>query len=378
MTLDEEQSGHLHALLHALVAWKASDLYMTVGAPPCVRVEGEIRPIGNWTFTSDSIEALLRSFVLPSQLAAFERLQDLNIGLSLPSAGRFRINIHRQRGAVGVVVRRVRSEMPTLEGLGLPPIVGELSLAKRGLVLVVGAAGSGKSTLTAAMLDHRNKHSSGHIVTVEDPIEFVHEHRQCIVTQREVGVDTPSFASALQNSLRQAPDVIFIGEVRDVETMEVALAFAETGHLCLATMHANSASQAVERIAHFFPVARHPQIFLLLSLNVRALIAQRLIPSVDGRRVAALEIMLDTPLVRERMKRGEVGELKDAMRQGAGEGCRTFDESLLELHGLGKITEDRALANADAENDLRIRLVGERLRADDPIPLRPAPLRFRT
>jgi len=262
----------------------------------------------------------------------------------------------RQRGCVAVVIRRIKSEIPTIEGLGLPQVLEEISMTKRGLVLVTGATGSGKSTTQAAMLDYRNDHSSGHIITVEDPIEFIHSHKKCLVTQREVGFDTASFEIALKNTMRQAPDVILIGEVRDRETMEAAITFSDTGHLCLATLHSNNANQAIERLMNFFPSDRHPEIYLELSLNLKAIISQRLIPGVDGMRVAALEILMDTPWVKDLVKKGEIDRLKEAMERSTQEGGQTFDQALLDLYKQGRISRDQALANADSANNLRIKI----------------------
>jgi twitching motility protein PilU len=264
-----------------------------------------------------------------------------------------------------MVIRRVKAEVSTMEELGLPDILKEITMSKRGLVLVVGATGSGKSTTLAAMVDHRNATESGHIITIEDPIEFVHRHKKSIVTQREVGFDTHSFQAALKNTLRQAPDVILIGEIRDTETMEAAVAFAETGHLCLGTLHSNNANQAIERIMNFFPLARHPQIYLQLSLNLRSIISQRLIPSLDGKRIAALEILMDTPRVRDLVKKGDVDTLKEAMEQGVQEGCQTFDQALFTLYKEGQIGLDQALINADSTNNLRLKIKLAGLKGDE-------------
>src|SRR5215813_1018753 len=278
------------------------------------------------------------------------------MAMSLPGVSRFRVNVFRQRGSAGVVIRRVKAELSTLAELDLPDLLKEITMSKRGLVLVVGATGSGKSTTLAAMVDHRNATESGHIITIEDPIEFVHRHKKSIVTQREVGFDTHSFQSALKNTLRQAPDVILIGEIRDTETMEAAVTFAETGHLCLGTLHSNNANQAIERIMNFFPLERHAQIYLQLSLNLRSIISQRLIPSPDSKRVAALEILVDTPRVRDLIKKGDVDILKEPMEQGVQEGCQTFDQALFMLYKVGKISLDQALINADSANNLRLKI----------------------
>jgi twitching motility protein PilU len=269
---------------------------------------------------------------------------------------RFRVNIFRQRGSVGLVIRRVKVDPLTLDELGLPPVLKDLAMSRRGLALVVGATGSGKSTTLAAMVDHRNSSEAGHIVTIEDPIEFVHRHKSSIVTQREVGFDTHSFQAALKNTLRQAPDVILIGEIRDTETMEAAITFAETGHLCLATLHSNNANQAIERIMNFFPPERHAQIYLQLSLNLRAIVSQRLIPSREGKRVAGLEVLIDTPRIKDLIKKGDIDVLKEAMEQGIQEGCQTFDQALFTLVKEGRITLEQALAHADSANNLRLKI----------------------
>jgi twitching motility protein PilU len=290
------------------------------------------------------------------QRATFDDKLEMNLAIASGRLGRFRVNVFRQRGAIGVVIRQIKTQIPSLDELRLPPILKTIATSRRGLVLVTGATGSGKSTTQAALLDYRNETTSGHILTVEDPIEFVHAHKQCIISQREVGFDTVSFNEALRNTLRQAPDVILIGEVRDLETMEAAITFAETGHLCLATLHSNNANQAIERVMNFFPIARHPEIFLQLSLNLRAIISQRLVPGVDGKRVAALEILVDTPWAKDLIKKGEVDTLKEAMEKSTQEGGQTFDQSIFALYTEGRISEEHALANADSANNLRIRI----------------------
>ncbi|MBM4298198.1 MAG: PilT/PilU family type 4a pilus ATPase, partial [Deltaproteobacteria bacterium] len=269
---------------------------------------------------------------------------------------RFRVNIFQQRGSVGMVIRRIKADPMTLADLALPPVISDISMSKRGLVLVVGATGSGKSTTLAAMIDHRNVNEAGHIITIEDPIEFVHRHKKSIISQREVGFDTLSFQAALKNTLRQAPDVILIGEIRDTETMEAAITFAETGHLCLATLHSNNANQAIERVMNFFPIERHAQIYLQLSLNLRSIISQRLVRSVDEKRVVAMEVLTDTPRIRDLIKKGDVDILKEAMEQGVAEGCQTFDQALFALYKDGKISLEQALVNADSANNLRLKI----------------------
>jgi twitching motility protein PilU len=313
------------------------------------------------------METLALAKMRPQQRGEFEEKKEINLALYYKDLGRFRVNVFRQKGNLGLVFRHIKADIMTIEQLELPPIIKDIAMTKRGLVLVVGATGSGKSTTLAAMMDHRNSVHAGHIISVEDPIEFVHHHKKSIITQREVGFDTHTFGSALRNTLRQAPDVILIGEIRDTETMEAAITFAETGHLCLGTLHSNNANQAIERIMNFFPVERHAQIYLQLSLNLRAIISQRLIPSVDGRRVPALEIMLDTPRVKDLIKKAEVDTLKEAMEQGIDEGCQTFDHVLFQLYKAERITIEQALINADSANNLRLKIKLEGLKGDDAV-----------
>jgi twitching motility protein PilU len=346
----------IRSLLAAMLEKEASDLYLTVDSPPILRIEGFTEPIGGEVLKPAQVEALANSLMTERQRAVFDEKLEMNLAIASERLGRFRVNVFRQRGAVGVVIRQIKTQIPTLDALGLPPVLKTIALSRRGLVLVVGSTGSGKSTTLAAMLDHRNAHTCGHILTVEDPIEFVHPHKKCIVNQREVGFDTMSFGEALRNTLRQAPDVILIGEVRDLETMEAAITFAETGHLCLATLHSNNANQAIERVMNFFPIARHPEIFLQLSLNLRGIVSQRLVPGVDGKRVAALEILLDSPYAKDLIKKGEVDTLKDAMEKSTQEGGQTFDQAIFELYAEGRVSEEQALANADSANNLRIRI----------------------
>ncbi|MBI3781963.1 MAG: PilT/PilU family type 4a pilus ATPase [Deltaproteobacteria bacterium] len=343
-------------LLAEMVQRGASDLYITVDSRPTLRIHGSNEPIGEEMLSPPMTETLADSLMNEDERLAFRNTKEMNLGISLPNLGRFRVNILRQRNSVGMVIREIKTTIPTLDELQLPPILKEIIMAKRGLVLVVGATGSGKSTSLAAMIDHRNTHSKGHIITVEDPIEFVHPNKGCIVTQREVGTDTDSFHAALKNTLRQAPDVILIGEIRDSETMEAGLTFAETGHLCLGTLHSSNANQAVQRVLSFFSADRHSEILLQLSLNLRAVISQRLIPSTDGKRAAALEVMLDTPWIKELMKKGEVDRIKEGMERGTGEGCQIFDDALLALYSEGRITLDQAIANADSANNLRLKI----------------------
>jgi len=352
-------------LLKEMVERGGSDLYITAESPPVIRIEGVNQAVAGEPLTPTEVEALANSLMTERQRAAFEEEMEMNLGISSSKLGRFRVNVFRQRGAVGVVVRQIKTQIPTIDELGLPPILKEIALIKRGLVLVTGATGSGKSTTQAAMIDHRNRTTAGHIVTVEDPIEFLHEHKRCLVTQREIGFDTHSYENALKNTLRQAPDLILIGEVRDRETMEAAITFADTGHLCLATLHSNNANQAIERIMNFFPIERHREIFLELSLNLRAIVSQRLVPGVDGKRVAALEILIDTPYVRDLIKKGEVDTIKEAMERSTQEGGQTFDQALFQLYKDGHISAEQALANADSANNLRIQMKNLDLRTAD-------------
>src|SRR3989454_2630107 len=315
-----------------MVERNASDIYFTVARPPMYRIEGIVQPIGETAFTPEDLETLARSIMTEQQQREFAEQREMNLALSYVGLSRFRVNLFRQQSYVGIVVRKINVEIASLDELGLPSILKDIIMTKRGLTLVVGATGSGKSTTLAAMIDHRNSSEAGHIITIEDPIEFVHRHKKSIVTQREVGFDTQSFQAALKNTLRQAPDVILIGEIRDTETMEAAITFAETGHLCVGTLHSNNANQAIERIMNFFPTQRHAQIYLQLSLNLRSIVSQRLIPSLDGKRVAALEILMDTPRIKDLIRKGDIDTLKEGMEQGVQEGCQTFDQALFTLY----------------------------------------------
>ncbi len=355
----------IHDILKVMVEKDAADVYLTVELPPMYRIQGITQPIGDKPFTNEELEALANDVMKEKQRAEFAEKMEMNLALYFPDLGRFRVNIFRQRGNVGFVIRQIKVEIVPIDKLGLPPITKDIALTKRGLVLFVGATGSGKSTSLAAMIDHRNATSPGHIITVEDPVEFVHRHKKSVITQREVGYDTHSFQAALKNTLRQAPDVILVGEIRDTETMKAAIEFAETGHLCMGTLHANNANQALERIMNFFPHEQHAQIYLQLSMNLRAIISQRLIRGVDGKRVAALEILMDTPRVKELIKKGETDNIKEAMEQGVQEGCQTFDYVLFNLYKDGKISLDQALANADSANNLRLKIKLAGLKSDD-------------
>ncbi len=356
---------NIRDILKVMVERNASDIYLTEGLPPMYRIEGVTQPVGSVPFTNEMLEALATDVMRDKQKKEFEETNEMNLALFYPDMGRFRVNIFRQRGNVGFVIRQIKVEIVPIDKLGLPPIIKDIIMTKRGLVLVVGATGSGKSTTLAAMIDHRNASSPGHIITVEDPIEFVHRHKRSVITQREIGFDTMSYHAALKNTLRQAPDVILIGEIRDLETMEAAIAFAETGHLCLGTLHANNANQAIERVMNYFPQERHSQIYLQLSLNLRAIISQRLIPGVDGKRVAALEVMMDTPRIKDLIKKGEVDTIKEAMEQGVQEGCQTFDYVLFNFYREGKISIDQALANADSANNLRLKIKLAGMKVDE-------------
>lgn len=357
----------IRTLLKVMVDREASDLYLTVEAPPVYRIHGATQQADMPAFTNEQLEALALALMRGQQRSEFEEKMEMNLALYYKELGRFRVNIFRQKGNVGLVFRHIKAEIQTVEDLQLPPIIKDIAMTKRGLVLVVGATGSGKSTSLAAMIDHRNTIHPGHIITIEDPIEFVHQHKKSIITQREVGFDTVNYQNALKNTLRQAPDVILIGEIRDTETMEAAITFAETGHLCIGTLHSNNANQAIERIMNFFPVERHAQIYLQLSLNLRAIISQRLIASTDGRRVPALEIMLDTPRIKDLIKKAEVDTLKEAMEQGVDEGCQTFDYVLFQLYRENKISLEQALINADSANNLRLKIKLEGLKGDEAV-----------
>ncbi len=343
-------------LLTVMTEHDASDLYVTVDSPPMYRINGALRPAGNKCLEQEDTRALVYSIMTDKQQREFDETNEINLALYFPALGRFRVNCFVQRACVGMVIRQIRSNILTVDDLELPPVLKDVSMTKRGLVLVVGATGSGKSTSLAAMIDYRNRNSAGHIITIEDPVEFVHNHKKSIVTQREVGVDTQSFQLALKNSLRQAPDVILIGEIRDTETMEAAITFAETGHLCLATLHSNNANQAMERVMNFFPPERHKQIYLQLSLNLRGILSQRLVKRVDGGRAAAIEILLDSPRVKDLIHKGEIAELKEAMEKSTNVGMQTFDQALYDLYRAGKISLDEALKNADSANNLRLRV----------------------
>lgn len=343
-------------LLTVMNEHDASDLYITVDSPPSYRVNGLVRPAGNRCLDPDETQAIAMSIMNEKQQREFEEKNEQNIALYYQALGRYRVNVFRQRGCVGLVIRQIKSHIPAIDDLDLPPVLKEISMSKRGLVLVVGATGSGKSTTLAAMVDYRNSNQAGHIITIEDPIEFMHNHKKSLVTQREIGVDTENYHTGLKNALRQAPDVVLIGEIRDLETMEASITFAETGHLCLATLHANNANQAMERIMNFFPHERHRQIYLQLSLNMRAIASQRLVRTAEGNRIAAVEILLASPRVKDLIYRGEISEIKEAMEKSSVIGMQSFDQHLFQLYSAGKIALDEALRNADSANNLRLRI----------------------
>ena len=348
---------YMHDLLRMMVQKDGSDLFITAGAVPSMKVDGTMKPLSNQALSPQHTQVLVSSIMNDKQRAEFEESQECNFAISLPGVSRFRVNAFTQRGSVGVVLRVIRSEIPEFKDLNLPPILKDISMTKRGLVIFVGATGSGKSTSLAAMVGYRNENSHGHIITIEDPIEFVHNHRNCIVTQREVGVDTDNYEIALKNTLRQAPDVILIGEIRDRETMEHAIAFAETGHLCLSTLHANSTNQALDRIINFFPEDRRQQLLMDLSLNLKSLVSQRLIPTLSGNgRVAAVEIMINTPLMADLIFKGNVHDIKELVAKSNELGMQTFDQALFNLYEGGQIKYEDALRNADSVNDLRLRI----------------------
>jgi twitching motility protein PilU len=347
---------YLTELLKSMLEKGASDLFITVGSPPALKVNGELVPFNAKPISREQAEEVIRSAMNEKQQAEFRDSRECNFAISLDGVGRFRVNTYVQRGSPGLVARHINTNVPTLESLGLPPILGQLVLEKRGLILMVGATGSGKSTSLAALVNHRNEHSRGLIITIEDPIEFMHPHKKSLIMQREVGVDTDSWFAALKNTLRQAPDVILIGEIRDRETMEYAITFAETGHLCLATLHSNNSNQALDRIINFFTIDRRPQLLMDLSLNLRGIVSQRLIPNVEGGRAPAIEIMLSSPLVSDLIHKGEVHEIKAIMGKSRDLGMCTFDQALFDLVAQGRIAGETALRFADSQNELRLML----------------------
>lgn len=347
----------LHDLLRLMLSRRASDLFITAGFPPAIKVDGKISPISNQTLTPSHTRDLARGMMNDRQWDDFEEHHESNFAISPLDIGRFRVNAFVQQGRIGLVLRTITVVIPSLEQLNLPPVLKDVAMAKRGLVMFVGGTGSGKSTSLAAMIGHRNHNAQDHIITIEDPVEFVHEHKKCIISQREVGVDTENWFNALKNTLRQAPDVILIGEVRDRETMEFAMNFAETGHLCLTTLHANSTNQAIDRIINFFPEDARQQLLMDLSLNLRAFISQRLLPRKGNTgRIAAIEVLLNSPLIADLIFKGQVGEIKEIMGRSREMGMQTFDQSLFDLYEAGLITYEDSLRNADSVNDLRLRI----------------------
>lgn len=347
---------NMEQLLQFMKQHDSSDLYIVAGKPPAFKISGGVKPAGKNPLTKDDTESLARSCMSDDEWNEFVEKREQNLALHYPEIGRFRLNAYFQKKCVAMVIRMIETDIKTLDDLKLPEVLKDISMTKRGLVLVVGATGSGKSTTLAAMIDYRNTNEAGHIITIEDPVEFVHEHKKCVVSQREVGVDTESFKAALKNTLRQAPTVILLGEIRDEETMEHAINFAETGHLCLATLHSNNANQAMERIMNFFPTDRHRQIYMQLSLNLKSIISQRLIKTQDGGRAAAIEILLGTARVRELIKQADIEGIKEAMDKGINDGMQTFDQALFALYHSGRISLDEALKNADSVTDLKLKI----------------------
>ena len=354
MKTDNQYFKFVANLLKLMVDKQGSDLFITVGAPPSLKVNGEVTHVSNSPVTREQAEALLTSVMNDKQMGEFRETHECNWAISLEGVGRFRMNAYVQRGMPGMVARTINTVIPNFEELGLPATLRQIMMEKRGLVLMVGATGSGKSTSLAAMVDYRNENSRGHIITIEDPIEFIHPHKKCLVMQREVGVDTDNWFAALKNTLRQAPDVIMIGEIRDRDTMDYGIAFAETGHLCLATLHANNANQALDRIINFFPSDRRDQLLMDLSLNLKAIVSQRLLPKRGTGRVPAVEILINSPLISDLVRKGEVHEIKPIMAKSRDHGMQTFDQSLYDLAHAGVVEKDTALRYADSYNDLRL------------------------
>ncbi|CAN5158417.1 PilT/PilU family type 4a pilus ATPase [soil metagenome] len=364
----DQASKFINDLLRLMVSRGGSDLFVTGEFPPAIKVDGKLTKVSSQPLNASHTMTLARAIMNDKQAAEFERTKECNFAISPPGIGRFRVNAFMQQGKVGMVMRVIPAVLPTLDGLGLPPVLKDVVMAKRGLAILVGATGSGKSTTMAAMLDWRNEQSFGHILTIEDPVEFVHLHKNCVVTQREIGLDTDSWESALKNSMRQAPDVILMGEIRDRESMEHALAFSETGHLCLATLHANSANQAMDRIINFFPEERRAQLLMDLSLNLKAVVSQRLVPRQDSKgRFAAVEVMLNSPLISDLIFKGDVSEIKEIMKKSRNMGMQTFDQALFDAFEGNHILYEDALRNADSVNDLRlqIKLYSQRAKSTD-------------
>lgn len=353
----DQASKFINDLLKLMISRNGSDLFITAEFPPAIKVDGKVTKLSPQPLTMLHTQALARSIMNDKQAADFERTKECNFAIAPATIGRFRVSAFVQQGKIGMVLRVIPATLPTIDGLGMPAVLKEVAMSKRGLCILVGATGSGKSTTLAAMIDWRNENSQGHIVTVEDPVEFVHAHKNCVITQREIGLDTDSWEAALKNSLRQAPDVILMGEIRDRETMEHAIAFAETGHLCMATLHANSANQALDRVINFFPEERRSQLLMDMSLNLKAMISQRLVPKQSGKgRTAVVEIMLNTPLIADLVFKGEVSEIKEIMKKSRNLGMQTFDQALFEAYEAEDIKYEDALRNADSVNDLRLQI----------------------
>ena len=366
----EQATKFMYDLLRALLAKKGSDLFLTHGFPPAMKVDGKMSPVSQTALTNEHTAMLARSIMNDKQAAIFEATKECNFAINPAGIGRFRVNAFIQQGNVGIVCRVITMEIPNFEGLSLPSVLKDVAMTKRGLVIFVGGTGSGKSTSLAAMIGYRNENTHGHIITIEDPIEYVHPHKNCIITQREVGMDTESWATALKNTLRQAPDVILIGEVRERETMEHAIAFAETGHLCLCTLHANNSNQAMDRIINFFPEERRQQLLMDLSLNLKGVISQRLLPVKEGKgRVPAVEVLLNSPLISDLIFKGEIHEIKEIMKKSREIGMQTFDQALFELYEAGRISYEDALRFADSTNEVRlqIKLHGREAKERDPV-----------
>ncbi|MCC7136556.1 MAG: PilT/PilU family type 4a pilus ATPase [Nitrosomonas sp.] len=353
---NEQALKFMHDLLRMMLTKKASDLFITADYPPAMKIDGQMTPVTQQVLSSAHTAALARAIMNNRQAAEFETTKECNFAINPEGIGRFRVNAFVQQQRVGIVLRTITTQIPNFDDLGLPPVLKDVVMSKRGLVIFVGGTGSGKSTSMAALIGYRNQNSHGHIITIEDPVEYVHEHINCVITQREVGVDTESWEAALKNTLRQAPDVILIGEIRDRETMEHAISFAETGHLCMGTLHANSANQALDRIINFFPEERRAQLLMDLSLNLRAMVAQRLIPKKTGGRVAAIEIMLNSPLISDLIFKGNVHEIKEIMKKSREQGMQTFDMALFEHYENGLISYEDAMRNADSMNELRLQI----------------------
>jgi twitching motility protein PilU len=364
----DQASKFVNDLLRLMISRNGSDLFLTADFPPAIKVDGKVTKVSPQPLNSQHTLALARAVMNDKQAAEFEKTKECNFAISPQGIGRFRCNAFVQQGHVGIVMRTIPQVLPTIDGLRLPEVLKEVAMTKRGLVILVGATGSGKSTSLAAMINHRNEHSHGHIITLEDPVEFVHPHKNCIITQREIGMDTEDWGPALKNALRQAPDVILMGEIRDREAMDHAVAFAETGHLCMATLHANSANQALDRIINFFPEERRQQLLMDLSLNLKGIVSQRLVQHQEGKgRVPAVEVMLNSPLISDLIFKGEVAEIKEIMKRSRELGMQTFDQSLFDLFESNMITLEDALRNADSINDLRlnIKLNSQRARNKD-------------